>query len=105
VNAGDAITGRNLQGSYQSSLMGTHGTSGPRALGTWGANRRLVLAPVVVGGRINAFACVLMLHPIYGPNTTVHLEFVGNATALNSPCASVGLPGGTAGPLVPGLVQ
>lgn len=104
VAAGDAITGLNLPGSYQSANMGTHG-AGLRFLGDVGGDRRLVLAPIVVGSAVNSFACVLMLHPIKGPNTTVYLEFVGNASSLTSPCASVGLPGGTAGPLVPALVQ
>lgn len=104
VAAGNTITGLNLPGSYQSANMATHG-AGPRFLGTVGGDRRLVLAPVVVGSAIASFACVLMLHPIAGPNVTVRLEFVGNASSPGSPCASVGLPGGTAGPLVPALVQ
>jgi Flp pilus assembly protein TadG len=104
VAAGDTITGLNLPGSYQSANMATHG-AGARFLGTVGGDRRLVLAPVVVGSAIASFACVLMLHPIDGPHVTVYLEFVGNASSPGSPCASVGLPGGTTGPLVPALVQ
>ena len=105
VNAGDAITGLNLPGNYNDNLMGTY-AEGPRQLKTHGnAYRRVVLAPIVVGSTIDAFACVLMLHPMDGPNLTVYLEYIGNATASGSPCASTGLPGGTTGPLVSALAR
>jgi hypothetical protein len=35
----------------------------------------------------------------------VKLEFRGNAGAVGSPCTTNGLPGGSAGPLVPVLVR
>lgn len=104
VNAGDAITGLNIKGGYKSADMGTY-AAGARALATHGGDRRLVLAPVVLAGSVAGWACVLMLHPIDGPNTTVYLEYVSNASNPSSPCASAGLAGGTNGPLVPVLVQ
>ena len=104
VNAGDTITGLSLPGSYTDSNMGTH-AAGTHALATFGGDRRLVLAPIVTGTTLTAWACVLMLHPMDGPNVTVHLEFVGNAASASSPCASAGLAGGPSGPLVPALVQ
>lgn len=104
VNAGDAITGLNVKGGYNSNDMATY-ADGTRGLATNGENRRLVLAPIVTGSKIAAFACILILHPIDSVNTTVYLEYVGNAASPSSPCASNGLPGGTGGPLVPVLVQ
>ena len=79
--------------------------AGPNALATHGGSRRLVHAPFVAGGVIKDWACVLMLHPIDSVQTTVYLEYVGNAASPSSPCTSVGLAGGTNGPLVPVLVQ
>jgi Flp pilus assembly protein TadG len=103
--SGNAITGLSLPGAYNNNNMATH-AAGPRALATFGVNRRLVLAPIVAGGTITDWACVLMLHPMDGPTVTVYLEFVGNASAPSSPCANPGLAGGgTTGPLVPALVQ
>jgi len=64
-----------------------------------------VLAPIVAGTTVTDWACVLMLHPIDGPNVTVYLEYIGNASLPSSPCAGAGLAGGTNGPLVPVLVQ
>lgn len=106
VKAGDNLTGLKIKGGYGDGDMGTY-AAGPRALSTHGANRRLVLAPVMSAteGKVDGWACVLMLHPIDGPNTTVYLEYVGNASNASSPCASSGLAGGTTGPLVPVLVE
>jgi hypothetical protein len=39
------------------------------------------------------------------PVVDMQLEFRGNAGAMTSPCSTNGLAGGTAGPLVPVLVQ
>lgn len=90
------------------------------SLATAGANRRIVPVPVVdcaafdgLGGsgtlKISDLACVLLLHPIKkgaGPNSTkMWLEYVGLASDPASPCAGMGLPGGTGGPQVPLLVQ
>jgi len=105
VAAGNAITGLSLStGSYKSTDMGTY-AAGPRSLATHGGNRRLVLAPFVVASKVAAWACMLILHPIDGPNVTVYLEYVGNASSPTSPCSAGGLAGGTNGPLVPTLVQ
>ena len=104
VNNGNTITGLNVSNAYNPGNMGTH-AAGPRALATFGAGRRLVLAPIVASTTLTDWACVLMLHPIDRPTTTIYLEFVGNARAISSPCASAGMAGGTNGPLVPALVQ
>ena len=104
VNNGNTITGLNVSNAYNPGNMGTHAL-GPRALAVFGASRRLVLAPIVAGTTLTDWACVLMLAPIDRPTTTIYLEFVGNATVSTSPCASLGKPGGTNGPLVPALVE
>lgn len=104
VSSGNTITGLSINNSYNNNAMATH-AAGARALATNGRTRRLVLAPIVATNTITNWACVLMLAPIDGPNVTVYLEFVGNAASPSSPCASSGLAGGTAGPLVPTLVQ
>ena len=104
VNAGDTITGLNIKGGYKSTDMGTY-AAGANALATHGGNRRLVMGPVVVAGKVADWACVLMLHPIDSPNTTIYLEYVGNASNPSSPCSSPGVAGGVNGPLVPVLVQ
>jgi hypothetical protein len=54
---------------------------------------------------IEAWACVLMLHPIGSPGDIVRMEFLGLSSTAGSPCATSGLAGGTAGPLVPVLVH
>ena len=104
VNNGNTITGLNVSNAYSAGNMGTHAL-GPRALAVFGASRRLVLAPIVASTTLTDWACVLMLHPIDKPTTTIYLEFVGNARVSTSPCASLGKPGGTNGPLVPALVE
>ncbi len=104
ISAGNTITGLSLNNNYKDALMGANNTA-PNLLSTYGQDRRLVEAPIVIGSSIQAWACLLMLHPIDGPNMTVYLEFVGDAGSVTSPCATLGLPGGTSGPLVPVLVQ
>lgn len=72
----------------------------------YGRNRRIVTVPVIDGGaHVIDYACMLMLQPLSIPMTSVQLEFRGNAGAPNSPCTTNGLPGGSAGPLVPTLVR
>lgn len=79
---------------------------GPGGHGTDGTNRRLVIVPVVEAtNRVDSFVCMLMLQPLSIPMDTVQLEFRGNASDPTSPCATPGLPGGAAGPLVPVLVR
>jgi Flp pilus assembly protein TadG len=104
VSSGNTITGLSINNNYKDNLMGTH-AAGPRALATFGKDRRLVIAPFVSGTTITDWACLLILHPIDGPNVTVFIEYVGNAGSITSPCANAGLAGGTSGPLVPALVQ
>jgi hypothetical protein len=45
--------------------------------------------------------------PVNVPSPRMYLEYLGNASEAGSPCASVGLPGGSGsnGPLVPALVR
>lgn len=80
---------------------------GSGQLQAYGADRRLVLVPVVnAGGTVVDFACMLMLQPIPTPvKDDIQLEFRGHASDLDSPCTTTGLPGGTIGPLVPMLVR
>lgn len=69
-------------------------------------NRRIVTVPVLSPtGQVADFVCMLMLQPISIPQRPVQLEFLGNASAVGSPCVGGGMPGGTAGPLVPVLVR
>ena len=73
----------------------------------FGRNRRVVTVPVInAGSNVIDYACMLMLQPLEIPTDIAKLEFIGNAGALNSPCTTSGLPGGSAGgPLVPVLVR
>ena len=87
-----------------------------------GSDRRLALVPVVDCGAlqggtqksaIKSWACVLMLHPMEKNissylSGTIWLEYRGDASAPDSPCATQGIPGSTSagiGPMVPVLVQ
>jgi Putative Flp pilus-assembly TadE/G-like len=107
VYQGDATTGLNLTGGYTNST--------PAQLAASGADRRLATVPVVdcagwVGSQtvpILRMACILMLHPMEGPNSDVRLEYQGLSDAPGNPCATIGLPGGpgSVGPKVPGLVR
>lgn len=104
VSACETATGLTLN-SFKS--LATAGTNGE--LRQYGTNRRLVAVPVAdSGNKVLNFACMLLLQPIPSPfsNTTnVMLEYVGSASEPGSPCTANGLPGGTAGPLVPVLVR
>jgi Flp pilus assembly protein TadG len=89
--------------------LATSGSNGE--LRQYGTNRRLVTVPIVdstASMHVKNFACMLLLQPIPSPfsnSTPVQLEYIGNASAIGSPCTGNGLPGGTAGPLVPVLVR
>lgn len=78
---------------------------------TRGSNRRLITTAVVECPSITlkGFACMLMLHPLEknasGKQSKMWLEFIGDAAAAGSPCATAGLPGASTGPQVPTLVQ
>lgn len=108
TDAGNAITTLSINNSFN---VATHGASGQ--LASYGADRRIVTAPIVNCASwassqtvpIDGWACVMLLHPIDSPNNTVHMELLGLSTTPGSPCATSGLGGGTAGPLVPVLVQ
>lgn len=72
----------------------------------FGADRRLVIVPVIdTSRRVTDYLCFFMLHPLSGPNDDASIEFRGNAGANNSPCTTNGQVGGSAGPLVPVLVR
>jgi len=89
-------------GGYKSLAAAGNGTNGHKDRGT---NRRVVTVPVNIGNKVAGFACMFMLQPLQTPPQNVQLEYVGNASAANSPCATNGLPGGSSGPLVPVLVR
>jgi len=73
---------------------------------SYGYNRRVVVVPVIdAASRVTDYVCMFMLAPMTGPNDTVQMEFRGNAANASSPCTTNGLPGGSAGPLVPVLVR
>jgi hypothetical protein len=108
IAAGNAVTGLSIANSYN---VTSHGTGGEHSIR--GADRRVTTAPIVncalwAGSQtvpIEAWACILMLHPIGSPSDIVRLEFLGLSSTAGSPCATSGLAGGTAGPLVPVLVH
>lgn len=64
------------------------------------------MVPVINGAaQVIDYVCMFMLHPLSGPNDPAQLEFRGLAGIANSPCTASGMPGGSAGPLVPLLVR
>lgn len=89
------------------------------SLATVGADRRIVVAPMVdcdafdglAGSRIkiDSLACILLLHPIKNGASAktekMWVEYIGQAGDAGSPCSTIGLAGGTGGPLVPVLVR
>ncbi|WP_409266739.1 pilus assembly protein TadG-related protein [Massilia sp. BHUDP2] len=96
----ETATGIKLN-SFQS--LATPGSGGE--LRRYGGNRRIAPVPVVNGAnKVVDFACMLMLQPVPSPMADVQLEYLGNASEPGSPCIASGLPGGSAGPLVPVLV-
>ena len=103
---GDAATGLSIGANYAGASSAQHGT--------FGADRRLAIVPIVRCAdwqsnqtvQMRDWACVLLLNPI-GTPSDVKMEFLGLTSDPNSPCATAGIPGGlnTNGPLVPTLVQ
>lgn len=102
------------------SGLQTVGKTYSGSLGTVGASRRVVVAPIVdcnafdglTGSgtlKVDSLACILLLHPIKngasGKNEKMWVEYIGNANDANSHCSTTGLAGGTSGPMVPVLVQ
>ncbi len=118
----DFINQRKTFAPYQGDQATGLKTKGnPASSSTYaaGADRRVVLAPMVdcsgfaTSGvhqvSVVSWACVLMLDPMQqgGNINDVFLEYRGQANQLGSPCATQGVPGASngAGPLVPVLVQ
>jgi hypothetical protein len=100
----EGITGLSLNGFTKLATPGVGASGGHYQ---YGADRRIVLVPVTSDtSRIKDFVCMLLLQPLSIPAAaSVQVEFIGNAGEPGSPCTSNGLPGGSAGPLVPVLVQ
>jgi Flp pilus assembly protein TadG len=86
-------------------MLATGGSGGE--MQRYGTNRRLVAVPVMdtATRAVKDFTCMLLLQPLSTPMVDVQLEYLGNASAPDSPCTGSGLPGGAAGPLVPVLVR
>jgi len=116
------LTARRAYKPYQGDSaagLTTQGNTASAATYQSGADRRLVLAPVVDCSSLSTpgthqvpvtgWACLLMLDPMQkgGANDTVHLEYRGDSSMPGSPCATQGMPGASTGvgPLVPVLVQ
>jgi hypothetical protein len=103
ANSCESITGLSLNSFTRLATPGAGATGG---FAQYGTNKRIVTIPVIdSGSRVIGFTCMLMLQPIPIPMADVKLEFIGNAGAVNSPCTTSGLPGGSSGPLVPVLVR
>lgn len=108
VQLGNALTGLSLSNAYNPTTTVAQHTQ-------YGADRRLAVAPLVNCGDwassqtvdVQAWACILMLHPIASPGDVIYMEYEGLASDPTSPCATSGVVGGSGsvGPLVPGLVQ
>lgn len=84
--------------------------------GTLGRYRRIVVAPIVdcstwgtgsgsANPPIDDWACILLLNPSTQADFKPMVEYLGLASKSGSPCVTAGLPGGSIGPKVPGLVQ
>nr|WP_294863469.1 Tad domain-containing protein [uncultured Pseudogulbenkiania sp.] len=107
IYQGDAAAGLSLTGS------GSSATS--TQLRENGADRRMVLMPIVNCGGwtgsqtvpIQKFACALLLQPMQAPGSDTYIEYRGQADVPGNPCATLGLPGagGGIGPKVPALVR
>jgi len=97
------------KGKGGGGCTGTQFPTNSTNLATTGADRRLMVSPIIncAGGSpfVMDWACVLLLHPINPPQQEIKLEYVGLASAIGSPCATKGLAGGSIGPKVPTLVQ
>ncbi len=109
VAAGNALTGLSISNAYNP-------TTSVAQHAQYGADRRLAVAPLLNcadwegtnhQAPIQAWVCVLLLHPIASPQDIVYMEFEGMANDPTSPCATSGVIGtaNSVGPLVPGLVQ
>ncbi|WP_237718180.1 TadE/TadG family type IV pilus assembly protein [Cupriavidus sp. BIS7] len=122
TNQPNFLTARKSYTPYQGDSaagLNTKGNAASQATYQAGADRRLVLAPIVDctnfatpgthQATVTGWACMLMLDPMQqgGNIDTVHLEYRGDSSMPGSPCATQGMPGANTGvgPLVPVLVQ
>jgi Flp pilus assembly protein TadG len=105
ITDGSQIVFGNSKQLNSFKTVATPGAGGQHA--QYGASdRRIATVPVIdAGNRVMDYLCVFMLHPMSGPNDDVRIEVIGSAGAPSSPCTTSGLPGGSAGPLVPVLVR
>jgi hypothetical protein len=102
ANSCESISNISLNSFQDLAASGT----GAGSHGAWGTNRRIVAVPVTdATNKVIDFVCMLMLQPLSIPMADVQLEFIGNAGIVTSPCSFSGMPGGSAGPLVPALVR
>lgn len=124
----DFVTRRSTNAPYQGNtptglnILPNATIADAAYLGANGADRRMAVVPVVdctgfVSGStapLESWACILMLHPLNTNSgggstgtTRMFLEYRGPSNVANSPCATMGLPGGptSVGPLVAVLVQ
>ncbi len=104
IKTGSQITfaDNNKLNSFQK--LATPGAAGQHR--QYGYNRRLVVVPVINdASQVIDYVCMFMLHPMSGPNDPAQLEFRGLASLPTTPCTPAGMPGGSAGPLVPVLVR
>ncbi|MES2902261.1 MAG: pilus assembly protein TadG-related protein [Pseudomonadota bacterium] len=104
IKTGSQITfgDNNKLNSFQK--LATPGAAGQHR--QFGYNRRLVVVPVINdASQVIDYVCMFMLHPMSGPNDQAQLEFRGLASLATTPCTPAGMPGGSAGPLVPVLVR
>ncbi len=111
---GDSLTGLKTRGTTKDAAF----------LQEHGQDRRVMPAPLVDCGNvvnntmpIVSWGCFFLLHPISNnlgggggggvQYPRMMLEYLGDAKAANSPCASYGMPGGSdaTGPLVATLVK
>lgn len=104
---GPAVNGPGGCSSILNMSLNSFSTIATGGFSQYGTNRRIVTVPVTNSypGRVEDYACMLLLQPINIPPANIQLEFIGNAADPGSPCVTSGLPGGSAGPLVPVLVR
>jgi Putative Flp pilus-assembly TadE/G-like len=120
-NYADYVTRAVAHDAFQGNVPNNHSKTSVADHGAFGQKRRVVTAAIVnCAGFAGSgtppvldFACILLLAPgIVGPpgqwsetSPTLDVEFLGRASVAGTPCASVGLPGGTMGPPVPTLAR
>jgi Flp pilus assembly protein TadG len=105
-NSCSSIMGRSVGGGF--NKIAPPGAAAADGHAQWGVfNRRVVTVPITdtYPGRVQDYACMLMLQPMSIPLAPVQLEFIGRAGEAGVPCTTSGLPGSSVGPLVPVLVR